>query len=64
MTDPRDEWITPRQLAAEWQRDVSTIYAKIRRGVIPAHDFDGVIWISRTELDAAMRRAPSARRAA
>jgi hypothetical protein len=37
------EWMTPRDLAAEWQRDPSTIYAKIRRGVIPAHDFDGVL---------------------
>lgn len=59
-----DEWITPRDLAAEWHRDPSTIYAKIRRGVIPAHDFDGVLWISRRELDEAMRSAPLAGRRA
>ena len=59
-----DEWITPRDLAREWRRDVSTIYAKIRRDVIPAHDFDGVLWISRRELDEAMRSAPLARRRA
>lgn len=58
------DWMTVRQVAAELGYDVSTVYAKIKRGVIPAHDFDGRVYVSRRELDAAIRAAPSTRRAA
>ena len=55
------DWLTVRQVADLLGYDVSTVYAKIRRGVIPAHDFDGRTFVSRRELDRAMRQSPPAR---
>lgn len=53
-----DEWLTARQVAELLGYEVSTVYAKIRRGVIPAHEFDRRTFVSRSELDDALRSAP------
>lgn len=57
---PPKEWLTPAEVARYLGlTNVSTVYAKIRRGVIPAHEFDGRQYVSRTELDAMIRAAPA-----
>jgi excisionase family DNA binding protein len=58
------EWLTPDDVAEQLRLEVSTVYQKIRRGVIPAHRFDGRIYVSRAELDEAIRSAPRPERAA
>lgn len=59
---PAREWLTPDQVAAELSLERSTVYAKIKRGVIPSHRHDGKIYVSRSELNAAIADAPSAAR--
>jgi excisionase family DNA binding protein len=55
---PPKEWLTPGEVANYLGlTSGSTVYAKIRRGVIPAHEFDGRLYISRSELDAVIRAA-------
>lgn len=54
IAQPR-EWLTPQDVAAELDLADSTVYAKIKRAIIPAHNFDGRLYVSRTELDAALR---------
>jgi excisionase family DNA binding protein len=52
------EWLTPGEVAIYLGlTSGSTVYAKIRRGVIPAHEFDGRLYVSRSELDAVIRAA-------
>ena len=63
LTQPR-EWLTPEEVGVELSLAVSTVYSKIKRGTIPAHGFDGRLYVSRTELDAALRAAPLAGEAA
>jgi hypothetical protein len=59
MAQPR-EWLTPQNVAVELDLSESTVYAKNKRAIIPSHSFDGRLYVSRTELDAALRAAPLA----
>lgn len=61
---PQAEWLAPHEVATMLGLKPQTVYSKIKRGVIPAHDFDGRLYVSRSELDAAMRSAPAPRKAA
>ena len=54
------EWLTPEQVGELLGYERSTVYQKIKRGVIPSRLFDGRILVSRTELYAAISESPSA----
>lgn len=55
------EWLTPEQVGDLLGLDRSTVYDKIRRGVVPSHRFDGRLYVSRGELDGSIAAAPSGR---
>lgn len=61
---PPREWLSPADVAEELGLDVSTIYDKIRRGIIPSHRFDGRTYVNRGELNETIASAPSAARVA
>ena len=54
------EWLTVAEAAQHARCSESTMYARIKEGIVPSHRFEGRILISRTELDEAIRSQPSA----
>ncbi|MGH3143527.1 MAG: helix-turn-helix domain-containing protein [Gaiellales bacterium] len=56
---PACEWITVEQAAALLGVTAKAVYSKLKRGALTAHRFDGRVYLSRCELDEAIRDAPS-----
>lgn len=54
------EWLTVAEAADHARCSESTMYQRIRDGVVPSHRFEGRILVSRQELDDAIRAMPSA----
>ncbi len=54
---PEWEWLTVEQAAALLGCTSKAVYSKIDRGVLRAHRFDGRVYLSRRELDEAIRKA-------
>lgn len=57
---PEWEWLTVERAAELLGVTPKAVYAKVSRGVLRAHRFDGRIYLSRRELDQAIRRTPTA----
>jgi len=57
---PAWEWLTVEQAAHLLGTSRKAIYSKLDRGALAAHRFDGRVYVSRRELDEAIRRAPAA----
>jgi excisionase family DNA binding protein len=55
---PAWEWLSVSDAAALLRCQPKTIYSKIDRGVLTGHRFDGRVYVSRRELDTAIREAP------
>lgn len=56
---PEWEWLTVDQAAKLLGCTPKAIRGKLERGVLEAHRFDGRVYVSRRELDEAIRKAPS-----
>ncbi len=52
---PSWEWLTVDQTAGLLGVTRKAVYSKIERGAVPGHRFDGRVYISRAELDEAIR---------
>jgi excisionase family DNA binding protein len=57
---PAWEWLTVDQAAELLSTTPKAIRGKLARGVLEAHRFDGRVYVSRRELDEAIRKAPAA----
>jgi excisionase family DNA binding protein len=57
---PEWEWLTVDAAAELLQCTPKAIRGKLERGVLEAHRFDGRVYVSRRELDEAIRKAPAA----
>jgi excisionase family DNA binding protein len=55
---PTWEWLTVERAAELLGVTPKAVYAKLARGVLRPHRFDGRVYLSRRELDEAIRRAP------
>ena len=56
------EWLTVPEAALEARVSDSTMYARIREGLVRSHRFGDRILVSRTELDEDIRSSPPADR--
>jgi excisionase family DNA binding protein len=56
---PEWEWLTVDAAAELAGCTPKAIRGKLERGVLEAHRFDGRVYVSRRELDEAIRRAPA-----
>lgn len=56
---PAWEWLTVDQAAELLSTTPKAIRGKLERGVLEAHRFDGRVYVSRRELDEAIRKAPT-----
>ena len=56
---PEWEWLTVDQAAELLSTTPKAIRGKLERGALEAHRFDGRIYLSRRELDDAIRKAPA-----
>lgn len=54
------EWLTVAEAAKHARCSESTMYGRVRDGIVPSHRFEGRILINRAELDEAIRSMPSA----
>lgn len=57
---PEWEWLTVDAAAELMGTSTKAIRGKLERGVLEAHRFDGRVYVSRRELDEAIRKAPAA----
>jgi excisionase family DNA binding protein len=57
---PEWEWLTVDAAAELLGTTPKAIRGKLERGVLEAHRFDGRVYLSRRELDEAIRKAPDA----
>jgi excisionase family DNA binding protein len=57
---PAWEWLTIPQAAELLGCSEKAIRGKLARGVLEAHRLDGRLYLSRRELDEAIRKAPAA----
>ena len=57
---PEWEWLTVDAAAELLGTTPKAIRGKLERGVLEAHRFDGRVYVSRRELDEAIRKAPAA----
>jgi excisionase family DNA binding protein len=57
---PEWEWLTIAAAAELIGTTPKAIRGKLERGVLEAHRFDGRVYVSRRELDEAIRKAPTA----
>lgn len=57
---PAWEWLSVEQAAELLGCTRKAIYSKLDRGALTAHRFDGRVYVSRRELDEAIRKAPAA----
>ncbi len=55
---PQWEWLTVDAAAELLGCTPKAIRGKLERGMLEAHRFDGRVYVSRRELDEAIRRAP------
>jgi excisionase family DNA binding protein len=56
---PQWEWLTVDAAAELLDTTPKAIRGKLERGVLEAHKLDGRIYLSRRELDEAIRKAPA-----
>ena len=56
---PAWEWLTVEQAAELLGVTAKAVYSKLERGVLSSHRFDGRVYISRREVDAAIRSSHS-----
>ena len=54
------EWLTVSEAAKHARISESTMYSRIKDGIVPSHRFEGRILINRGELDQTIREQPSA----
>jgi excisionase family DNA binding protein len=54
---PTWDWLTIAQAADLLGCSPKAVYSKIKRGTVTAHRHDGRVFVSRKELDAAIRGA-------
>jgi excisionase family DNA binding protein len=52
---PAWEWLTVEQTAELLGVTAKAVYSKLERGALASHRFDGRIYVSRRELDEAIR---------
>jgi excisionase family DNA binding protein len=56
---PTWEWLPIAEAAGLLGVTPKAVYSKIKRGALTAHRFDGRVYLSRSELDAAIRGSKS-----